>query len=348
MGRKIKNFLDEEGLEGYVFLQTCNRAEAYFLSDTLSSSVPEKAIERSGEDALSHLLKVASGADSLIVGETEILHQLREAYNEFNGSHGFSSDLEEIFDWALKFGKKVRRETDISSGKTSVVSIGLDHIQEILENLDKKKAVVIGAGKIGAKAARYLKDTGVQGVLVANRTYENAVELAEEINGESYRFSKLPELIRHVEIIVCATGAPHYTLSKDKIPVLEKNKVLLDLSVPRNVHPEVIEMDKIEYISYEELTEKARENLVDRSGEVKKVKRMIRDEVEAFLSEDPLEDLYKKAGRIRRKQLEKAMKELKKRDEGEVLRDFSRSLTDKVLSAVKHEMKSREENWEND
>lgn len=338
VGEEIKNIIEEKGLENYVFLQTCNRAEAYFSSGVSLASPSGKAVALSGREALEHLLRVAAGVDSLVVGETEILHQLKEAYREAAERGTLDSDLRRVFDHAHKFGKKVRRETDISSGKVSVASIGLERLREVVSDLDGKKAVIIGAGKIGSKVARYLKDTSIQEILVANRTYENAVKLSKEVKGKSYRLSKLPKLIREVEIIICATGAPHYILTPDKIPELEEEKILLDLSVPTNVHPKVKEHEYLKYISYRELSGKARENLVKRRREVKKVKKMLQVEVESFLREDPFEDLYKEAEAIRKEQIKKARKELEKRSEEEVLWDLSRSISEKIISAVKERL----------
>ncbi|KXB04471.1 hypothetical protein AKJ48_02530 [candidate division MSBL1 archaeon SCGC-AAA261O19] len=131
-------------------------------------------------------------------------------------------------------------------------------------------------------------------------------------------------------------------MTEDKIPELSEKKVLLDLSVPTNVHPKVRESKMIEYISYEELSKKARENLLNRSGEVEKIRKMAREEVENFQEEDPYEDIYKEVEVIRREQVEKAKKELEKREETKVLQDFSRSLTKKILSVVKKEINKNE------
>ncbi|KXB04598.1 hypothetical protein AKJ48_02075, partial [candidate division MSBL1 archaeon SCGC-AAA261O19] len=235
VGREIKKFIDRKNIESHVFIQTCNRAEAYFFSNSLENSIPDKAILREGKEALNHLLEVTAGVDSLIVGETEILSQVREAFKNSVRKNQIGPKLKGVFDWALEFGKKVRRETEISTGKVSVASIGLDHAQDILKEFTGKKAIIIGAGKIGTTAARFLKDAGIGSIFVANRTYERAVELSKEVGGESYRLSRFPELLPEVEIIICATSAPHYILTEDKIPELSEKKVLLDLSVPTNV-----------------------------------------------------------------------------------------------------------------
>lgn len=340
VGREIKSFVDKEKIEDYVFIQTCNRSEVYFFSSSFKDNIPKKTAGRNGEEALKHLLEVVSGVNSLIVGESEILNQVREAYKKSIEEGRASAKLKGVFDWALKFGKKVRRETCISSGKISVASIGLEYAEDILRGFEGKRAAVIGAGKMGTIAARYLNGAGIQEIVVANRTYENAVKLSEEIGGESYRLSKLPDLLEEVEIVVCATSAPHYILTREKIPDLDDKIVLLDLSVPTNVHPEVKKNEKIEYISYKELSGKARENLINRRGEVKKVQKMIEKETKNFLQGDQFEDLYKKVEKIRKKQVEKAKEELAKRDIDSVLRDFSRSLSEKILSALKEEIKT--------
>lgn len=341
-GKEIKDLLRREEIDDFVLVRTCNRAEAYFFSEELQRPVPTPLTKLENESALKHLLEVVSGVNSLVVGETEILSQVREAYNESVSRDKTNSRLREIFDWALRFGKKVRRETEISSGKTSVASIGLDRARDIIDEFEGKKAVVVGAGSIGSTAARYLKDARVKSILVANRTYENAVKLANEIGGESHGLSKLPKLIKKARIVICATGAPHYIITEEKMPPLEGEKVLLDLSVPSNVHPKVREKEKIKYVSYEELTGKARENLINRKEEVERVKGMVKEEVKRFTREDPLEDLYREVEKIRREQVKKAMGEIEKRDTKSVLNDFSRSLSNKILSAVRGEREKLE------
>ncbi|KXB01735.1 hypothetical protein AKJ41_00455 [candidate division MSBL1 archaeon SCGC-AAA259O05] len=343
-GRDIKSFLDRSEIDNYVFVRTCNRVEAYFLSGKVQCPAPGNLNLIEGDEVFGHLLRVVSGIDSLVVGETEILNQVREAYNDSIREDRACSRLREIFDRALKFGKKVRRETEISTGKTSVASIGLERTGDIIGEFEGKEAVVVGAGTIGSTVAKYLKDEGVTSIMVANRTYENAVELTDQIGGESYRLSKLPELIERAEIIICATGAPHYIITEEKMPPLEEEKVLLDFSVPPNVHPEVRGSEKVKYISYEELTGKARKNLINRKQEVEKVERMVEEEVSRFFQKDPLESLYRKVEEIRKEQTRRAIKEIEKRETEGVLRDFGRSLTNKTLAAVRAEKEKLEGN----
>ncbi len=341
-GRDIKSLLDRNGIDNYVFIRTCNRVETYYFSKEIQHPAFDDLNLMEGSEVFDHLLRVVSGIDSLVVGETEILNQVREAYNDSIRENRACSRLRGLFDQALKFGKKVRRETEISSGKISVASIGLDRAKDIIGEFKGENAVVVGAGNIGTTVAKYLKVEGVTSIMVANRTYENAIELAEEIGGESHRLSKLSDLIEEARIIVCATGAPHYVITEEKIPPLEEKKVLLDLSVPPNVHPEVRNAEDIKYVSYKELTGKARKNLVERREEMKKVEEMIEKEKNRFLQSDPLENLYREVEEIRKEQVEKAKDEIKNRDTDIVLQDFSRSLSNKILCAVREEKEKLE------
>ncbi len=332
---EIQSAIDENNIENYVKLQTCNRIEVYYFSERSKTFEDYKFSVYEDEKCLKHLLRVVSGIDSLVVGEDEILHQVREAYNNSKEKNNSNNRIRRIFDLALRFGKKIRRETEINSGKTSVVSIGMDKASEMINSMEETEAVVIGAGRIGEKTVQYLDDLGVNSIMVANRNYDKASEIVNEIGGKNYRLSELQDLIREAKLVICATGAPHYILTEEKIPTLKNEKVLIDFSVPSNVEPEVRNKENIKYISYEDLTGKARENLIDRKEEVKNIENRIEELIENYPKKEGIEGLANQFEKIREKQLEKAKKIVNEENYEDVLEKFSESLTNKMISTVK-------------
>lgn len=318
-------------LTDYVFLQTCNRAELYF--NGVGLTPPAGFLLESGEKAFEHLLRVACGLESFVVGETEILSQLRSAYTRAREEGHCSDELGRYFEQAIKVGRKVRRETKISWGKVSVVSLALAHVEELLEGLRGKRVLVIGAGEVGSKVARALKGLSVEKILVANRRYERALKLAGEIGGSAFKLSSLDLLLPSVDLVICATSAPHYILTKQRVKGIKRRLTMVDLSVPRNIEDSVGELENIKLITLKDLEGRAKENLRMRMKEIKKVEQIIEQEVKR--GRDGLRDLYKRAEAVRREEVEKALKLLASRPPERVIEDLSRVLVKKICHPLR-------------
>jgi glutamyl-tRNA reductase len=334
-GRKLREFVQANPINDYVFLQTCNRAELYF--NGASVTPPNEFIVEDGEGAFKHLLRIACGLESFVVGETEILSQLKDAYQTAKREGHCSNKLGRYFEAAIKVGKKVRRVTRISEGKVSVVSLALDYIHGLLGNFDGKKVLIIGAGEIGTKVAKALKDKKVEKILVANRGYERAIKLAREIGANAYKLSHLDTLLQGVDIVICATSAPHYILTKERIKAIKQKLVVVDLSVPRNVDESVKEFENVELVTFKDLAHKAGENLRMRMDEVRKVEKIIEQEIKK--GEDDLRELYKHAEEIRQREVEKALRLLTSRPPEEVIEDLSKVLVKKLYHPLRESSK---------
>lgn len=325
-GQKLQEFVLENSVNDYVLLETCNRAELY--CNGIGITPLDGFVFESGERAFRHLLRVACGLESFVIGETEILSQLRDAYQLAKQEGHCSSELGAYLEAAIRIGRRVRYLTGISRGKVSIVSLALDYVQDLLDGLGGKRVLVIGAGDIGSKVARALKCKNVEKILVANRRYERAVELAREIGAKAYSLSHLDELLSRVDIVICATSAPHLIVTKERVKAADRKLVVVDLSVPRNVDEAIRDLGNVKLITFEDLASKANENLRERAHEVVKVERMIERELKKSRSD--LDDLFRYAEIVRRSEVEKALRLLARRPPEEIIEDLSKVLVRKL------------------
>lgn len=328
-GRALRNFVVAQSISDHVFIQTCNRAELYYLDDT-PKSPPDGFVFESGTEAFRHLLRVACGLESFVIGETEILNQIKESFALARKEGHCSNKLAKYFMDAIRVGGKARKLTKISVGKVSTVSLALEYVLDLLGDLTSKKFLVVGAGEIGTKVARALKNMSVEKILISNRNYPKALRLAREVGGSAHHLSRLKDLIKEVDVVFCATSAPHPILTKDKIEVAKQGIILIDLSVPPNVEESIRELENVKLISFGDLTEKANKNMTERMKEIKKVEDIIDSELAELDNRDNLRDLYIHAEQIRKKEVEKALHLLATKDPEEVIEDLSRSLVKKL------------------
>ncbi len=324
-GRAIRNFVVTQSIGDYVVIQTCNRAELYYLDSTSQS--PDGFVFESGTEAFRHLLRVACGLESFVIGETEILNQIKKAFVLARKEKHCSRKLAKYFMNAIKVGRKARKLTKISVGKVSTVSLALEYVQDLLGDLTRKKFLVVGAGETGTKVARALKNMNVKKMLISNRNYYKALRLSREIAGSAYHLSRLKDLLRKVDVVFCATSAPHPILTKNKIEVAKQEIILVDLSVPRNVEESIRELENVKLISFRDLTEKSNRNMSERRKEIRKVEEIIDSEL---ANRDNLRELYIHAERIRKKEVKKALRLLTTKDSEEVIEGLSKSLVKKL------------------
>jgi glutamyl-tRNA reductase len=289
-----------------LILSTCNRVEIY----AATSLEPRKAfaelqnflvtchdyrdpltdeIYRLAEpQSVQHLFRVASGLDSMVLGETEILGQLKRAY-EIALQHGCTGNrLNKAFQRAFNVAKHIRTETNIQRGSISVASVAVELAEKIFSELKEHEVMVIGAGDTSEKTARALLSRGARSIIVANRTYERAVELAAELGGRATQFDDWGKEFERVDIVISSTSAPHYILDRAKLEPLMKSRrnrplLLIDIAVPRDIDPEVNLMDDVYLYNVDDLQGIADDYLKLRKEEIARCEQIIRDKVQALL-----------------------------------------------------------------
>ncbi len=248
------------GIDGAVILFTCNRSEIYvssplrrFTAHPVVGFVSEYAridpltlsahfYFSVNRDVVEHLFRVASGLDSQVLGENEILGQIKQSYYDAKDCGVTDASLNRLFQKAFRVGKHVRSRTCISEGSTSMSSTALK-LAESRWELKHKKILLVGVNKINEQIAKYLFERSVRTVFVSNRTYEKARKLAEDIGGTAVHFDELTKQLAHVDVVISSTSAPHLILKKDDLlPILSRRTrqlLIIDLAVPRDVDPEL-------------------------------------------------------------------------------------------------------------
>ncbi len=247
------------GIEECVLLSTCNRTEVYYwthapelaadgiLSHFLGASSGVEAdascfYRHEGEEALFHLSRVAAGLDSMVVGETEIFGQLKDAYRVALDTGVTGGCSNRVFQHVFTVGKKVRSETSITSGPTSVGAAAVQMAHDILGSLSGLNVLVVGAGDVARSTAQSLRSRGAESVFVANRSYDRAVELASQVGGHVIRFAEWVPYLERIDIVIVSTAAPVYVVGPAVLEGVQRTRAgrplfFIDLSVPRNVDP---------------------------------------------------------------------------------------------------------------
>lgn len=244
------------GVGQCVVLSTCNRTEVYY-----TAAEPELAAREilhyflgeqvdllkafyhyRGAEALEHLALVAAGLESMVIGETEIFGQVKDAYRAAQEAGTLGGRLHRIFQSVFTIGKKVRSSTAVTSGPTSVGAAAVQQAHDLLDRLHKPNVLVVGAGEVARTTAQSLRSRGAESIFVANRSYDRAVELAEQVGGRVIRFAEWQPYLEKIHIVIVSTAAPVYVVTPDVLQkVLPERKgeplMIIDLSVPRNVDP---------------------------------------------------------------------------------------------------------------
>jgi glutamyl-tRNA reductase len=282
-----------------VFVSTCNRTEVYGVfkgnhseakQNLISafsqySQLPFETLEEKSyflidHEAVRHLFRVISSLDSMVVGENQITGQIKAAYNLAKKHHTVGKILNPLFSHAFSVVKDIKTKTCISKGAVSVSSIAVDLAKNILNSLDNKTAMIIGAGKMSKLTLKYLVSHGCSTILVTNRSFEQASRLAEECSGKAIRFDNFLESMHDVDIVISSTSAPHYIINTQQVmDVMNKrdNRPLLfiDLAVPRDIPEEIREIDCIFLYTIDDLNIVAENNLAKRRAEVLKAEALI-------------------------------------------------------------------------
>ena len=267
-----------------VVLSTCNRTEVYVVAADAEQPFRDAGVETAvyrlhDEGAALHLFRVAAGLDSMVPGEGEILGQVRQAFE--SGAPG--PLLDRVFRQALHVGKKVRTQTAIAESPASVSAAAAALAQQVFGDLDARRIVVVGAGKIGAQAARSLLARGAEISVVANRTLDRAQELAAELGAEAVGIERLADELARADVVVASTSAPGYLLSPDDIPPRRGRPLfLIDLAVPRDLDPAIHELEDCFLYDIDDLQAVVAETLAGRRQEAERAEGLVAAEAERF------------------------------------------------------------------
>ena len=278
-----------------VLLSTCNRVEIYaatngqtnkLLDDMRDFLLEDREVEESvfyektGADSLEHLFKVASGLDSMVLGETEILGQLKVAYQVALEHKYTGGQLNKAFQKAFNTAKKIRTETQIQRGSVSVANVAVELAGKIFDQLNDRTVMVIGAGDTSEKAARALLSRGAKSVIVSNRSFDRAEQLAIELGGKAVQFDNWENEFASIDIIISSTSAPHYVIDRKKLEPLQAGRyhrplLLVDIAVPRDIEPEVNFLEDVYLYNIDDLQAIADDYLRLREEEVAKCEAII-------------------------------------------------------------------------
>jgi glutamyl-tRNA reductase len=298
------------GADEVVILSTCNRVEIYAAAQDgadallarLKSFLREQANQPEADDAtfyaltqpqsVEHLFKVASGLDSMVLGETEILGQLKKAYDLALQQKQTGPLLNKAFQRAFSVAKQIRSETNIQRGATSVAAVAVELAEKIFDTLSERHVMVIGAGETGEKTARALLSRGARSVIVSNRSHERAVALAGELGGRAVHFEEWHTEFAAVDIIISSTAAPHYVLDRQRLAPLMRLRenrplLLVDIAVPRDIEPEVNFLENVYLYNIDDLQSIASDSLRQRQEEVARCEQIIREKAVALLAPRP-------------------------------------------------------------
>ncbi len=300
----VKALATYPGIEEGMIVSTCNRVEV--LARTTNGSTDMQGFlrqfygfdpepyrkylyEHHERDAVRHVFRVASSLDSMIVGEPQILGQVKEAYATARALGAVNSQLDALLTRSFAVAKRVRNETAVATSAVSIASVAVDLAKKIFGNLQGKSVYLVGAGKMCELAARHLLAHGATQIYVANRTFERAASLAKKFNGQAIPFEKLYETVPNADIVISSTGAPHAIFRKEhgeKFLHLRRNRPMffIDIAVPRDIDPELNKLDGIFVYDIDDLQQVVSSHIADRKTEADRAEAIVQLEVDKFES----------------------------------------------------------------
>jgi glutamyl-tRNA reductase len=354
----LKEASTQNGLAEVAILSTCNRTEIYAVTEKIDNlehwllahtQVPADDLKKSlyayeNHDALRHMMKVAGGLDSLVLGEPQILGQMKSAFAVAREVGTLGSELHSIFQQVFNVAKRVRTETAIGENPVSVAYAAVSLAQQIFSNLKDDTALLIGAGETIALVARHLAEHGIKKILVANRTLDRAQKLAAEFNGEAFLLADIPEQLHRADIVISSTASQLPILGKGAVETaLKKRKhkpmFMLDIAVPRDIESQVAELDDVYLYTVDDLHAVIDENKKSRVAAADQAQLIIDQGVEDYLklqrelnAVELIKQYRNQAEQTRDIELQKAIKQLQSGTNAEeVLSLLARNLTNKLL-----------------
>lgn len=297
LGKRSQDLTLLDGVSEAVVISTCNRMEVYVASQDEKLDLAETNLKRSlgvadgeyfyeckSDDAMKHLCKVVSGLDSMVLGETEIFGQVKKAYQSALECSATGGMLNRVFQKSFGVGKKVRTETLIHSGQTSVGSVALDLAEKIFDDLKYCTVMVIGAGEMSRATVHSMILRGVKKVYVTNRSFENAQALADEVGGEAVPFDDWDKVLSEVDVVISSTGASEPVVRAEHIESVRKKRkyrplFMIDIAMPRDIDPGVGEIEEVYLYDLDTLQKQVSASVAKREAQVLECEVIIDREV---------------------------------------------------------------------
>jgi len=347
----------------HTILSTCNRVEIYARANCQDSAI--KAIKQficdfhevspveledhfysyRNEEAVEHLFRVSSSLDSMILGEAQILGQVKDAYSLAKDLRSTGLVLNQLFEKAFSIAKKVREETGIAERSVSISSAAVELAQKIFDDLENRTVMLVGTGEMAELAAKHLISYGVKTVYVTSRTYDRAANLARTLNGSALDFEAFKNELHRADIVITSTSAPNFIIKKEMVEKAiheRKNKPIffIDIAVPRDIEPDINDLENIYLYDIDDLHVVVSANMKEREKEADNAMNFISQEVTKFnnwvgtLDAVPtIVEIRKKAENIRMQEIEKTLKKIShlSEDDKKLLRQMSSSMVNKIL-----------------
>ena len=301
----LSEFKNDPSVIAAIILSTCNRCEIYANvdDDYQSSEILKKLFSikhqpqtqdfqklfyiLEGQEAVAHLLSVACGLDSLILGEKQIIGQIKDAILLSRQNLMMDKTFNILTNFVLETGKKARRETQIDFGGSSVSWASVCMAQNMLGSLQDKTVLILGSGKMGRLAVEQLKNKGVKKIYIMNRTLEKAEELAKQSGSIAVPFWEMAEILPQVDVCICSSSCPHYLIDKDLVEKTMHKRgaqrlVCIDISMPRNIDPKVAEVKDVCLVAVDDLDRVVQDNIQKRFSAAQQVERIVSNKVNEY------------------------------------------------------------------
>lgn len=358
----LDSLLSQPSVHSGVVLSTCNRTELYLSVDE-QHDIQQQLIQwlcnyhhldetevlnslywHQNNAAVSHLMRVASGLDSLVLGEPQILGQVKKAYAESQRGHVINGELERMFQKTFSVAKRVRTETEIGSSAVSVAFAACTLARQIFESLKKVTVLLVGAGETIELVARHLREHQVKRLMITNRTRERAQRLAEEVHAEVIDFGALPEHIASADIIISSTASPLPVIGKGMVERALKQRrhqpmLIVDIAVPRDVEPEVGKVESAYLYTVDDLQAIIQHNMAQREAAAVEAETIVVQESGEFMAwlqaqnaVDVIRDYRHQAEDIREELMQRALSALSQgQDPQKVMQEMAHKLTNRLI-----------------
>lgn len=357
VGQELRTLMAESSIQEALLVSTCNRVELYgfgspeamehgkrYLARRASVKVDHLLYERFGYDAVKQAFRVASSLDSLVVGEPQILGQMKDAWQYARTAGTLGPRLDRLFQSTFNTAKQVRTDTAIGANPVSVAFAAVSLARQIFADLGRSTALLIGAGETIALVARHLNEQGVSRLIIANRTLERAEEVSAPLGGRAITLNQIPDVLHECDIVIASTASPLPILGKGAVERALKQRrhnpmFMVDIAVPRDIEPEVGKLADVYLYSVDDLREVIEENMRSRQDAARAAERLIELGTDEFMQRmraraavDVLKRYRQQAELQRDQELGKALARLERGgDPAQVMAEMARALTNKLL-----------------